>query len=81
MAILIAYNVNHLIYCADNAGVLNGQNQIFGWNSHFKMNQNLYVKGTGIPTSGNFSYVEDIDGVDALINDQDAAFGASYQSV
>lgn len=81
MAILIAYNLNHLQYAADNSGVLNGQNQMFGWNSHFKMNQNLYVKGVGIPTFGNFCYVEDMDAVDATMNDQDAAFGISYQTI
>lgn len=81
MAIFIGYNLNHLQYAADNAGVLNGQNQIFGWNSHFKMNQNIYVKGTGIPTTTNFNYVEDIDGIDGTINDQDLFFGASYQAI
>lgn len=80
MAIVIAYNLNHLQYAADNAGVLNGQNQIFGWSSHFKMNQNIYVKGTGIPTPANFNYVEDMDGVDATINDQDIEWGGSFQA-
>ncbi|WP_106497500.1 hypothetical protein [Lentibacillus sp. Marseille-P4043] len=81
MAIVIAYNMNHLQYAADNSGVLNGQNQIFGWNSHFKMNQNYYVKGTGIPTSANFNFIEDMDGIDTTINDQDTEWGASFQSV
>lgn len=81
MAVLIAYNINHLQYAADNAGVLNGQNQIFGWSSHFKMNQCIYVKGSGIPTTSNFAYVEDFDGVDAMINDQDIEAGVSYQAI
>ncbi|WP_106497499.1 hypothetical protein [Lentibacillus sp. Marseille-P4043] len=80
MALKIIYNTNLLNTALDNAGVFNGENQGFGWNSHFKQNQNANLTGFFNPSTGNVNILRDNDGFDATINDQDAAAGVIGQS-
>lgn len=81
MTLAIFYNANVLDTALDNAGVFNGENQGFGWSSHFKQNNSLNLTGFGNPSTGNISIVRDNDAFDAIINDQDAITGALGQSL
>lgn len=80
MTLAIFYNANVLDTALDNAGVFNGENQGFNWNSHFKQNNSLNLTGFFNPSFGNVSIVRDDDGLDATINDQDLSAGALGQS-
>lgn len=80
MTLQIVYNANLLNTALDNAGVFNGENQGFGWNSHFKQNNNVNLTGFLNPSYTSVNIVRDDDGVDATINDQDGAAGAIGQN-
>ncbi|MFC7395347.1 hypothetical protein [Scopulibacillus cellulosilyticus] len=80
MTLAIFYNANVEATALDNAGVFNGENQGFCWNSHFKQNNNLNLTGFVNPSAGNITIVRDDDGIDATINDQDLSAGAIGQS-
>lgn len=81
MSLSIHYNANVLDTALDNAGVFNGENQGFCWNSHFKQNNNMNLTGYFNPSYGNVSVLRDDDRVDATINDQDLSSGFIGQSL
>lgn len=80
MTLSIVYNANVLNTALDNAGVFNGENQGFAWNSHFKQNNNSNLTGFINPHTGNINIMRDDDGVDATINDQDIGGGIIGQN-
>lgn len=81
MTLQIYYNTNLLNTALDNAGVFNGENQGFGWSSHFKQNNNANLTGFLNPHTGNVNIVRDNDGFDATINDQDVESGVIGQTL
>ncbi|MBM7646819.1 hypothetical protein JOD45_003053 [Scopulibacillus daqui] len=79
MAILIAFNSNNINSAVYNFGAFNGENQVFGWHSHYKQNNNYFPIGIAMSNPANLNFISDLDVVDTSINDQDANIGSSYQ--
>ncbi|TCP21941.1 hypothetical protein EV207_13828 [Scopulibacillus darangshiensis] len=80
MSLRIVYNGVELMTALDNAGVFNGENEGYGWSSHFKSNNNAGLSGTMDQFANNELYeniniIKDNDYIDAFINDQDVARG------
>lgn len=81
MAVAIVFGGMNINLAADNAGVANGANQGFGWNSHLKQSQCLRMQGVLSPTPANFNFVVDNDVFDYNIIDNDFTAGGVGQTV
>lgn len=81
MSLKIIYNTVECLVALDNAGVFNGENEGYGWSSHFKQNMSAVLTGGQMNQFANNELCENIhiikdnDFVDTLINDQDYAQG------
>lgn len=79
MGLRILYDKTYLGTALDNCGVFNGENEGYGWSTHFKQN-NSFMGSSGklksnLEGKGLYNYINDNDLIDAWINDQDRGFG------
>ncbi|HET7580029.1 MAG TPA: hypothetical protein VFK33_12180 [Bacillales bacterium] len=75
MSVAIRFNQAVLNAAADDAGILNGVNQGFGYSSHLKSSRGITVSGSKSLTNENFNAVYDNDFMDTPINDCDYTDG------
>lgn len=71
MSVAIRFNQIFLNAAADDAGVINGVNQGFGYASHLKKNHGIDVAGKKNLSTENFNGVFDNDFIDIPLNDSD----------
>lgn len=78
MPLKIMYNVTWLGTALDNSGVFNGDNEGFGWSTHFKQNNSIGLVGTHPHNEATklINIIKDNDIIDGTINDQDFALGS-----
>lgn len=81
MPVLITFNVINANYLADNALLFNGENQVFGWNSHLKQSNPLYSSGILNPHAANVNILIDRDFIDYVVYDPDVTIGASFEGL
>lgn len=78
MRLKIIYDTAFFMTALDNAGIFNGENEGYGWSSHFKQNNSAVLTGPDFPNndfSDSINIINDNDHIDAWINDQDRVFG------
>lgn len=80
MPLKIVYDTVECFIALDNAGIFNGENDGFGWSTHFKQNATANLSGApGQFANNNANYslniIKDNDFIDCVINDQDTSWG------
>ena len=80
MSVAIKFNKITFNAAADNAGIINGENQGFGYSSHLKANRGITVSGSRTLSTQNLNDVFDSDFIDTPINDEDLYFGQMASS-
>ncbi|MBM7646821.1 hypothetical protein JOD45_003055 [Scopulibacillus daqui] len=76
MDIAIQYNNASINRSQGNTGFFNGENEGFGWGSHFKRNNSVVVIGNDDDAPCNINLVFDNDQIDLTIKDNDFNFGS-----
>ncbi|MBM7646541.1 hypothetical protein JOD45_002771 [Scopulibacillus daqui] len=81
MAIGIVYNAATIGFAADNGGILNGENQGFGWISPVNQNNMQYAVGFLVSSPANVNIIFDQDAADNVIIEPDIQGGTIGQTV
>ncbi|MBM7646542.1 hypothetical protein JOD45_002772 [Scopulibacillus daqui] len=81
MPILIEFNVNNIASAKDNAVIMNGENQVFGWSSPLKQNNMMAPVGAFLTYPANFNLIFDNDLADIDVIHPRWMFGGSFQQV
>ncbi|MBM7646540.1 hypothetical protein JOD45_002770 [Scopulibacillus daqui] len=81
MTIGIVYNMATIGFAADNGGILNGENQGFGWTSPVKQNNMHIDVGYFCGTPANINIIFDQDVTDNVIFVPDFQAGTIGQTV